>query len=81
MEVRSCCFHFTEAFHSKVALLGLLLLLVGTLLPGVESLRILVVHPLYAGSHVLTLQVRKRLDHDFNQKKLFFPTMHLVNKF
>ena len=57
MEVRSCCFHFTEAFHSKVALLGLLLLLGGTLLSGVESLRILVVHPLYAGSHVLTLQV------------------------
>ena len=61
MEVCSCCFSFSEAFHSKVALLGLLLLLGGTLLSGVESLRILVVHPLYAGSHALTLQVGKVL--------------------
>ena len=41
----------------KVALLGLLLLLGGVWLPGGGGLRILVVHPLYAGSHALTLQV------------------------
>ena len=41
----------------KVALLGLLLLVVGASLPGVDAIRILIVHPLYAGSHALTLQV------------------------
>jgi len=40
----------------EVALLGLLLLVGGPWLPGVDGLRILVVHPLYAGSHALTLQ-------------------------
>jgi len=40
----------------EVALLGLLLLLGGVWLPEVDGLRILVVHPLYAGSHALTLQ-------------------------
>ena len=45
--------HFTP----KVALLGLLLLVGGAWLPEVDGLRILVVHPLYAGSHALTLQV------------------------
>ena len=41
----------------KVALLGLLLVVGGVYLPGVDALRILIVHPLYAGSHALTLQV------------------------
>jgi len=40
----------------EVALLGLLLLVGGTWVPQAAGLRILVVHPLYAGSHVLTLQ-------------------------
>ena len=42
-----------------MALLGLLLLVGGTWVPQAAGLRILVVHPLYAGSHVLTLQVRQ----------------------
>ena len=42
-----------------MALLGLVLLVGGVWLPGVDGLRILVVHPLYAGSHALTLQVGK----------------------
>ena len=41
----------------KVTLLGLLLLVEGAYLPGVDGLRVLIVHPLYAGSHALTLQV------------------------
>ena len=43
-----------------MALLGLLLLVVGASLPGADALRILIVHPLYAGSHALTLQVWKK---------------------
>ena len=39
--------------------MGLLLLVGGTWVPQAAGLRILVVHPLYAGSHVLTLQVRQ----------------------
>ena len=51
------CFGFHFILPQKVALLGLLLLVGGPWLPGVDGLRILVVHPLYAGSHALTLQV------------------------
>ena len=46
-----------KIFTLKVALLGLLLLVVGASFPGVDAIRILIVHPLYAGSHALTLQV------------------------
>ena len=50
-------FHSLKNLTTKVALLGLLLLVVGASLPGVDAIRILIVHPLYAGSHALTLQV------------------------
>ena len=50
----------------EVALLGLLLLVGGVWLPEVDGLRILVVHPLYAGSHALTLQVVYYYD-DYNE--------------
>ena len=46
--------------------MGLLLLVGGTWVPQAAGLRILVVHPLYAGSHVLTLQVRQSVDHCCN---------------